>query len=283
VTALVAAVTWWAVHLALRPVDRMRAAAASLPPGERLPVPPTRDELATLAVELNELLARRDAAAERLQRFTADAAHELRSPVAAIRAQTEVAVAHPDPELAAETLRTVADEATRLSELLADLLALARADSGRRTKPSPVDLVGAARSAVGRCAGEPAVRLVSPLPATVSASPAEVSLVLDNLLDNARRHAESAVTVSVLPAGPVVRLVVDDDGPGVPEADRRRVFDRFTRLDQSAADGGSGLGLALVDALVRGRGGTVAVADAPEGGARLEVRWPAARPGADPA
>ncbi len=274
VTALVAAVTWGAVRLALRPVDRLRAAATSLPPGQRLPVPPSRDELAALAVELNELLARRDAAVERLERFTADAAHELRSPVAAIRAQAEVAVAHPDPSLAAETLQTVADEAARLSELLSDLLALARADSGRRADPSPVDLVGAARAAVGRRPGSPDVRLVSPLPATVSASPAEVSLVLDNLLDNARRHAASAVTVSVLPAGSVVRLVVDDDGPGVPAADRQRVFDRFTRLDQTA-DGGSGLGLALVHALVRGRGGSVVMADAPEGGARVEVRWPA--------
>jgi two-component system, OmpR family, sensor kinase len=261
----------------------MRSAAAALPPGQRLPVPASRDELAALAIELNELLARRDTAAERLERFTADAAHELRSPVAAIRAQAEVAVAYPDPALAAETLRAVSDEAARLSELLSDMLALARADAGRRPAPSPVDLVFAAREAIGRCSAEPAVRLVSPLPASVSASAAEVSLVLDNLLDNAQRYAESAITVSVLPAGSVVRLVVDDDGPGVPEADRRRVFDRFTRLDQGAG-GGSGLGLALVHALVRGRGGTVTVADAPDGGARVEVRWPAAasRPGHRP-
>ncbi|MBO0851675.1 MAG: sensor histidine kinase, partial [Pseudonocardia sp.] len=118
---------WTAAGLALRPVTRMRSAAASLPPGERLPVPMAKDELRALAEELNDLLARRDNASARLERFTGDAAHELRSPVAAIRAQAEVAVMHPDPALAEDTLRSVATEAARLSELLSDLLALARA------------------------------------------------------------------------------------------------------------------------------------------------------------
>ena len=135
---------------ALRPVDRLRTAAAALPPGERLPVPAAHDELRALAEELNELLARRDDAVARLERFTGDAAHELRSPVAAIRAQAEVALVHPDPALDEETLRAVAVEAERLSALLADLLALARADAGQRPPARPVDLVAAARAAIGR-------------------------------------------------------------------------------------------------------------------------------------
>ncbi|WP_308282728.1 histidine kinase dimerization/phospho-acceptor domain-containing protein, partial [Pseudonocardia nigra] len=141
VAAVVVAAAWVGTRAALRPVDRMRTAAAALPPGERLPVPVPRDELRALAEEFNLLLARRDDAVARLERFTGDAAHELRSPVAAIRAQAEVAVAHPDPELTEETLRAVADEAARLTTLLSDLLALARADAGKRPAAEPVDLV----------------------------------------------------------------------------------------------------------------------------------------------
>ncbi|HVL85183.1 MAG TPA: HAMP domain-containing sensor histidine kinase [Pseudonocardia sp.] len=273
----VALAAWVATRAALRPVDRMRSAAAALPPGDRLPVPVARDELRALAEEINSLLARRDEAAARLERFTGDAAHELRSPVAAIRAQAEVAVAHPDPDLAEETLRAVAVEAERLSALLSDLLVLARADAGRRPDARPVDLVAAARSALDRAgaAASPAIRLVAPAQLRVAASPGEVDLVLDNLLANARRHARSVVEIGVLPAGRWVRLVVDDDGPGIPADDRERVFDRFTRLVPEAG-GGAGLGLALVEALVRGRGGTVAAGTSDAGGARIEVRWPAA-------
>ena len=279
VAAVVVLAAWLATRAALRPVDRMRASAAALPPGERLPVPVPRDELRALAEEINLLLARRDEAVSRLERFTGDAAHELRSPVAAIRAQAEVAVAHPDPELAGETLAAVADEAARLSTLLSDLLALARADAGQRQPPQPVDVVAAARAAIARSDGSgpdgPVLQLVAPTPAQVGASPSEVALVLDNLIGNARRYARSLVRIGVLPAGRTVRLVVEDDGPGIPEADRQRVFDRFLRL-QPEAGGGAGLGLALVAALVRGRGGSVTAGAGPAGGARVEVRWPAA-------
>jgi two-component system OmpR family sensor kinase len=300
---------WVAVRLALRPVDRMRAAAISLPPGQRLPVPVANDELRSLALELNGLLARRDAASARLERFTGDAAHELRSPVAAIRAQAEVAVLHPDPELAGDTLRSVATEAARLSDLLSDLLALARADAGARPPATPVDVVAEARNAISRAeaaaldlaiasaaaAGQrdydeddtvlpPVITLTAAAPAIAAASPGELALVLDNLLSNARRYARTRIWVSVLPAGRMVRLLVEDDGPGVPEADRLRVFDRFTRLeaDRGGVSGGAGLGLALVAALMAGRGGTVRMAASPHGGARVEARWPAAGPVAAP-
>ncbi len=277
VALVVAAAAWAATRAALRPVDRMRVSAARLPAGERLPVPAARDELRALAEEINLLLARRDDAVARLERFTGDAAHELRSPVAAIRAQAEVAVAHPDPELADETLRAVAAEAARLSTMLSDLLALTRADAGKRPEARPVDLVAAAREAIARAGQGPVLQLVAPSPAQVAATPTEVGLVLDNLVGNACRHARSLVRVAVLPAGRWVRLVVEDDGPGIPEADRLRVFDRFTRLNPEAG-GGAGLGLALVAALVQGRGGTVTAGATPSGGARLEVRWPAAPP-----
>jgi two-component system, OmpR family, sensor kinase len=282
VAAVVALAGWAATRAALRPVDRMRVAASALPPGARLPVPVARDELRALAEEFNALLARRDEAVARLERFTGDAAHELRSPVAAIRAQAEVAVAHPDPELTEETLHAVVDEATRLTALLSDLLALARADAGQRPPAQPVDLVAAAQAAIDRAGGgsrcnrldDPVLQLVAPTPAEVGASPSEVALVLDNLITNARRYARSLVRISILPAGRVVRLLVEDDGPGIPAADRERIFDRFVRLSPEAG-GGAGLGLALVAALVQGRGGVVSAGATPTGGGRIEVRWQA--------
>lgn len=277
---VVALAAWAATRAALQPVDRLRVAAAGLPQGDRLPVPPADDELRALAEEINMLLARRDDAVARMERFTGDAAHELRSPVAAIRAQAEVAVAHPDPDLAGETLQAIADEAARLATLLSALLALTRADSGQRQPAQPVDLVAAARAAITRASSAtpsdgPALTLAAPTPAAVAATSSEVGLVLDNLLGNAARHAATVVRVGVLPAGRWVRLVVEDDGKGIPVADRRRVFDRFVRLSPEVGGGGAGLGLALVAALVHGRGGTVSAGESGSGGARLEVRWPA--------
>ena len=277
-SVVVALAAWIATRAALRPVDRMRLAAAALPPGKRLPVPTARDELRGLAEEINRLLARRDDAVIRLERFTGDAAHELRSPVAAIRAQAEVAVAHPDPELTSETLRAVVDESARLTSMLSDLLALTRADSGQRPPAVPVDLVAAAGAAIARfpdSTDHPVLQLAAPTPAQVSATPSEVALVLDNLIGNALRFARSVVRVAVLPAGQWVRLIVEDDGPGILEEDRRRVFDRFVRVSPEVG-GGAGLGLALVAALVQARGGTATAGAAPSGGARIEVRWPVA-------
>lgn len=272
---------WAAARFALRPVARMRVAATELPAGERLPLPAARDELRTLAEALNDLLSRRDAATERLRRFTGDAAHELRSPVAAIRAQAEVAVTHPDPDLAGATLEDVAVEAQRLSALLDDLLALARSDAGERLPAEPVDLAEVARHAARRAQnGEAAVRVTAPTPAVLHAAPSDVARVLDNLLANAVRHAQHTVRVAVLPGIDEVRVLVDDDGDGVPAEHRERVFDRFHRVqgDRDRGTGGTGLGLALVAETVRRYGGTARVGEAPDGGARFEVHWPVGRP-----
>jgi signal transduction histidine kinase len=274
--AAVALAAWIGTRAALRPVDRMRGAAAALPPGARLPVPPSGDELAGLAEEINALLARRDDAVARLERFTGEAAHELRSPIAALRAQADVAVAHPADAPDPATWRAVAREAERLSTLVGDLLALARADAGERMPARPVDLVDAVGDALARLPEDAAVAVTlwAPMPVAVAATPAEVAIVLDNVLANARRHARTVVHVSVVPAGRWVRLLVDDDGPGIPSEDRARVFDRFTRLAPGEGEG-TGLGLALVARLVAGRDGTVRVTGSPDGGARLVVRWPA--------
>ncbi|QFZ16737.1 sensor histidine kinase [Saccharothrix syringae] len=281
VAGLVGIATWLSVRSSLRPVERMRVAAGQLPRGQRLPVPAARDELQALAVELNALLARRDEATERLRRFTGDAAHELRSPVTSVRAQAEVAVAHPDPDFSIEVLESVVEESERLSALVDALLMLARADTGELPRAEPVDLALQAQAAVDRLAAQDVVvQVAAPMSACmVSAARTEVELVVDNLLRNAARHARAFIRVSVLPAAREVRLVVDDDGPGIPEEHREKVFDRFYRVesDRGRATGGFGLGLALVAHLVRRRRGTVRAGESPEGGARLEVRWPAYR------
>jgi signal transduction histidine kinase/8-oxo-dGTP pyrophosphatase MutT (NUDIX family) len=275
---------WMAARFALHPVARLRVAATELPVGERLPLPAARDELRALTEALNELLGRRDAATERLRRFTGDAAHELRSPVAAIRVQAEVAVTHPDPDLAGATLEDVAAEAQRLSALLDDLLALARSDAGERLPAEPVDLAEAARDAARRAGqGKAAVRVTVPAPAVLHAAPSDVARVLDNLLANAMRHARHTVRIAVLPGVEEVRVLVDDDGDGVPVEHRGRVFDRFHRVqgDRDRGSGGTGLGLALVAETVHRYGGTARVGETPDGGARFEVHWPVGRPVAE--
>ncbi|TNC21302.1 ATP-binding protein [Amycolatopsis alkalitolerans] len=274
---LAAAATWLIVRIALRPVARMRRSVRALPPGERLPVPAADDELRALAVDFNALLARQEEVSRRLRRFTGDAAHELRSPVASIRVQAEVAVANPDPELAQETLADVLAEAERLSALLDQLLALARSDAGEMQPAEPVELVTEARAAAKRMPpGSPVTRVNGVVgSAWAYAAHAEVELVLNNLLRNACRYARSQIVVSVLAGHSTVRVVVDDDGPGVPPEHRERVFDRFYRVsdDRSRSSGGSGLGLAMVAEAVRRRGGRVTVGESPEGGARFQVSW----------
>ena len=287
VTALVGTVVagvaiWFAVGSALRPVARMRQSVRRLAPGARVEVPgAAAGELRALADDFNVLLDRQDATAERLRRFTGDAAHELRSPVASIRLQSEVAVANPDPQLSHEVHADVLADAERLSALLDGLLALARSDAGELPPSDSVDLVGEVHQAVARAGEQPVPVVVNAMAgqAWAAAAHTETELVLDNLLRNACRYTRTRVVVSVLASRSTVRVLVDDDGPGVRPEHRAKVFDRFYRVsdDRARSSGGAGLGLALVAELVRRRGGRVAVGESPDGGARFTVVWPRAR------
>jgi signal transduction histidine kinase len=245
-------------------------------------VPNTDDEVARLARTMNGMLDRLEAASARQRAFVSDASHELRSPVSTIRAELEVASSDPEqadwPEVAQRTL----GETDRLSRLVDDLLALARLDEANGpARRAPVDLddlvleeamrthrvpLGTSGVSAGRVLGDER----------------QLTQVVRNLVDNAQRHASTRVAVSLRREADELVLVVDDDGPGIPEADRERIFERFTRLDEARgrAAGGAGLGLAVVRRVVEQHGGTVSVehgspANGGLGGARFVVRLPA--------
>ncbi|WP_204300816.1 sensor histidine kinase [Actinoplanes campanulatus] len=277
--ALLAAGLWRALGAALRPVDALRAGAEEITGGTRagrLPVPDSRDEVHRLAVTLNDMLHRLDAARARQRAFVADAAHELRSPLTNIRTELEVAQRLPDdtdwPALTDDLLADV----QRLSRLVDDLLLLARSDEGvPATRLERIDLAQFVGEAALRY---PDVEYQDPgVPLPTLAEPDALARVVTNLLDNAERHKREKVTVSAGADGGHLLIVVTDDGPGIPEHDRERVFQRFTRLDDARARdaGGSGLGLAIVRELVRRHRGSVTLGDN-HPGLRVEVRLPKA-------
>ena len=287
--AAVAALTWVLAGRALRPVEAIRQeveAVSGSTLDRRVPVPPSGDEVARLAETMNAMLDRLQAAAVRQQQFVADASHELRSPVAAIRTELEVAQRTAGPgEWPAVAERLLREEA-RLEEVITDLLLLASLDEGAALPPpSPVDLAEEARAEVerrGGRAGGARIDVEADEPVMVAGSPTQLRRALSNLVDNAGRHATGTVRVAVHERGGRARVLVDDDGPGIPEADRARVFERFTRLDahrgRNGIDGGSGLGLSLVQRIAERHHGRVTVDTAPIGGARLVLDLPLAEP-----
>lgn len=281
VTAAAAAATYWLVGRSLRSVEAIRTRVADIGASdltERVPVPSNYDEISSLAVTMNEMLARIEAGHSAQRRFVGDASHELRSPVAAILSALDVAAAHPEllnSDLAASTLRP---EAHRMEALVEDLLLLARADEGAPAwRRRDVDLDDVVSTELGRVLRETSVTIDAELiPTRMVGDRGGLSRVMRNLLENAIRHAESRVDVRVYPDGSNAVVTVADDGPGIPEADRKRIFERFVRLDSGRArsGGGTGLGLAIVSEVVGAHGGTVTVDDRPGGGALIVVRVP---------
>lgn len=280
--AVVGATTWLVVGRALRPVDRIRSEVDAIS-GDRLdrrvPVPASGDEIAALATTMNGMLDRLDDATRAQRRFVSDASHELRSPLATIRQHAELAAAHPATTSTGELASIVHEEGLRLQSLVDALLTLARLDEGAPIAAHPVDLDDLALAEAARLRGL-GVRLdASGIgPARVRGDERMLGQVLRNLAENARRHAASGVAIAVSERDGWALVTVDDDGDGVPEAERERVFERFVRLDEARAReaGGSGLGLAIVRGIVRAHGGTIAVDASPRGGARFTVRLPSA-------
>jgi signal transduction histidine kinase len=282
--------TWLAVGSALRPVDALSATAdrigrqTSGGGPQRLPVPPTTDEIARLARTLNSMLSRLDEASARQRTFTADAAHELRSPLASMITQLEVALRRPDQAEWPQIGRDVLVDAARLLALAEDLLLLARTETGTTGSFGPVDLCELARAFASDpatpIAGAPETPLVH-VKATgsvlVSGDAEALGRVVRNLLDNAIRYARSEVLVTVVQTtdGGAL-LTVEDDGPGIADEDVARVFDRFTRLDhaRARAHGGSGLGLDIARSISWAHGGDLDAARSTLGGALFSLRLP---------
>lgn len=283
--ALVALTTWLVVGRALAPVERMRRQAAAVTAtslAERLDEPPTRDEIGRLARTLNGMLARLQSAQATQRRFISDASHELKSPLATLRQYAEVARTHPERVSEQELGEVVLEEGGRLERLVQGMLVLARADEGAlRPEPVDVDLDDLLLEEARRMRGAGLAVDTSGVRATrVRGDAALLAQLMRNLVDNAARHARTGIALAVSSdgSGGRVALTVDDDGDGIPPADRDRVFDRFVRLDDARArdTGGSGLGLSIAREIARAHGGAVRVEDAPTGGARLRVELPAA-------
>ncbi|MGH3286969.1 MAG: sensor histidine kinase [Streptosporangiaceae bacterium] len=268
---LVALAIWLVTGYTLRPIAGLRRGAAEVTQTgipRHLPVPPARDEVRALAVTLNDMLSRLADAQQRQRDLVSDTAHELRSPIASIRAQLEVALDHPDGLDWAETARDVHADTLRLARLAENLLLLARLDD-QRIRRSPVDLAAVCGSVAARYgAARVPVRADAPAPCPVSGDADALGRLLVNLLDNAVRHAADAVSVSVRAQDGWAVLVVADDGPGLAAADIERAFGRFSRLDDARSrDGqeGAGLGLAIVRTTAQAHGGSVTLGDARPG------------------
>jgi signal transduction histidine kinase len=282
---LAGAATWMLTGRALEPVGAItrrvdEISAGNL--GERVPDPGTADEIAMLARTMNGMLGRLDGADRQRRQFVSDASHELRTPVAVLRSEAEVAVRAPETTSVPDLAGVVLGEASRLEGLVEDLLALTRFDERDNNRSVgydadldfDVDDVVLAESARSR---RLPVDRSAVSAGRVRGIPADLARAVGHLLDNAARHGRSRMAVGVTTVGNEVLVWVDDDGAGVAEGDRDRIFERFVRLDEARDRdrGGAGLGLAVVAETAAALGGSVSVASSPLGGARFELRLPA--------
>jgi signal transduction histidine kinase len=284
IIALVVVGTYRLVGAALGPVEAIRSRVASISStdlAQRVPITATQDEIAHLAATMNAMLARLERGRAAQHRLVSDASHELRSPLATITAALEMASERPelmDNELIDESLLP---EARRMGQLIEDLLLLARSDEDamelRRDDVDIDDLLLAEASRLRAVGSVQAVTHIEPC-RTVGDRGA-LARVIRNLVDNAVRHASSTVTLDCRPESGHALITIGDDGPGIPAADRARIFERFVRLDptRTRSSGGSGLGLSIVEQIVLSHHGTVEVGDAAPGGAVFTLRLPLAQ------
>ncbi|HDL41454.1 MAG TPA: HAMP domain-containing histidine kinase [Actinobacteria bacterium] len=280
--AIVGVTVWFVIGRTLHPVEAIRSKVESISNRDldrRVPVPDSGDEIARLAATMNEMLDRLEQSSDQQRRFVADASHELRSPLAAIRSQLEVDLLHAENADWSATSEGVLDETLRMQRLVDDLLLLARSDSG--TLPighRSVDLDDIVFDLVKRT--QP---LTSVTIDTTHVSGAQVigdadslARLVRNLVENAVRFAVDRIEISLTEADGIAVLTVSDDGPGIPEADRDQVFERFTRLDEARDrdHGGAGLGLAISREITLHHAGSITADNGTLGGARITVEIP---------
>jgi signal transduction histidine kinase len=225
------------------------------------------------------MLDRLEAAQARQRRFVSDASHELRSPIASIRQHAEVALAHPERADAVDFARVVLDEDLRVQRLVDDMLFLARADEhGIQLTRRPVDLDDVVFEEAARVRATTTLLVDTSRVSggRVQGDRERLRQLVRNLVDNATRHAATTVRFVLTAVGGETVLRVDDDGPGIPAADRERVFERFVRLDgaRDRDHGGAGMGLAIVAEIAAAHGARARVTDGDGGGACVEVRFP---------
>lgn len=281
--------SWWLANRAVRPVqdiidqaEVMRGGA----PEHSIAVSADTAEYRRLIDVLNRLLRRLDQASDVQRRFTADASHELRSPLTALRGELELALRRErPPEEYRRVIQSALEEVERLSRVSDDLLTLARSDAGAmQPRLRRADVVESAERTVDRLRGKAKAKQVylelhTTSPAAGFFDPDLIERLIWNLTDNAIKFTPAAGKVEVRIEGEHdrVRLTVSDTGPGIPPEELERVFDRFFRADEarrSADVGGSGLGLSIVRAIVKLHGGEISAANRPEGGAVFTVELP---------
>jgi signal transduction histidine kinase len=288
VALLVGFLVWVLTGSSLRPVEQIRSQVAGLSALDlhrRVPEPAVQDEIGRLAQTMNAMLARLEVSSDRQRQLVADVSHELRNPLASLQAQLELAVAHPGRNTTALLQGSIA-EVNRLSQLVDDLLTLARLDEdplSLRAGPVDLDDLALAHADRLRARGKVEVSVAGVGAARVVGDEARLTRAVANLADNAERHARRRVEFAVSQREDGVLLSVTDDGPGVPVAERERIFERFVRLDSARAhqEAGAGLGLSIVAEIVRAHGGKVWVEDAGPG-ARFVVQLPLVKDGEAP-
>lgn len=274
---------YWVAAAALRPVEAMRARAESISaaaPDERLPVPPTGDEIARLGETLNEMLGRLGEAIEHERAFVADASHELRTPLAILSTELELALAEGrSPAELRAALASAAEETDRLTQLAEDLLTIAQTEGGELPlRVGPVELgevLGSVRRRFSRRAAEEGREIVlAGEDLELVADRLRLDQAVGSVVDNALRYGAGTITIAAARDDGAVAIAVRDQGPGFPEEFLDRAFERFSRASQSRRDGGSGLGLAIVRTVARAHGGEARAANQPGGGAEVTLRIP---------
>jgi signal transduction histidine kinase len=284
---LASAAGYWLAGAALRPVDEMRRRAAEISasePGARLPVPEAEDELRRLGETLNAMLGRLEDALERERRFVDDASHELRTPLALHRIELELALLHAKDEgELRDAIASATDEIDRLIGLAEQLLVVARIEDGElRIAREPFVIedalaaVSARFAARAARAGRTLSYEVPPEAPVLKADRTRVEQALTNLVDNALVHGEGAIKLQSRPNGASVELHVTDEGAGIPEDFIDRAFERFSRPDGGRAEGGTGLGLAVVDSIAVAHSGSAHARNLPGGGADVWIEIPRA-------